>query len=52
MAISAVVKNIRDRIQESKRIRIQTIKKIANLMKDQNITVNTAIKFFDKDGSG
>ena len=52
MAITAVVKNIRDRIAEAKKIRSQVIKKIAMLMLDQSVTVDGAIKYFDNDGSG
>lgn len=47
-----VLKNIEDRIAQSSKLRDDCVKKIAKLMKDEGITLETAMLYFDTDGSG
>lgn len=47
-----VLKNIEDRIAQSDKLKEDCIKKIAKLMTNQGITLETAMLYFDTDGSG
>lgn len=47
-----VLKNIEDRIAQSAKLRDDCVKKIAKLMISEGITLETAMHYFDTDGSG
>jgi len=47
-----VCKNIEDRIAQSAKMRDDCVKKVAKLMNEQGLTLETAMLYFDTDGSG
>jgi hypothetical protein len=50
--VALVQKNIEDRIEQSAKMRDECIKKIVKCMKAEGISLETAMKYFDTDGSG
>jgi Ca2+-binding EF-hand superfamily protein len=52
LKVELVLKNIEDRIENSQKMREDVIKKIAKNMKAEGINMETALQYFDTDGSG
>ena len=52
LKVDFVIKNIEDRVAGSAKLREDCVKKIAKLMKDAGITLETAMLYFDSDRSG
>ena len=52
LEVEVIAKNLEDRVANSAKLREECIKKVADMMKQQGITLENAFKYFDDDGSG
>jgi Ca2+-binding EF-hand superfamily protein len=52
MKVELVLKNFEDRMENSQKMREDVIKKIVKNMKAEGINMETAMHYFDTDGSG
>mmetsp|Transcript_5802 Transcript_5802/g.9262 ORF Transcript_5802/g.9262 Transcript_5802/m.9262 type:complete len:150 (+) Transcript_5802:2542-2991(+) len=52
MRVDLVQKNIEDRVAQSAKTRDECVRKVARLMKDQGMNIETAMHYFDDDRSG